>query len=111
MEIGNSEALTEIFGRWPSFHDAEVIALRLDREAGEGGTPALELGVHLWEMTNDVDPDGFYVRRHHTITTLRFADIDDLDLGGFNGQNVIADLTIKEVTRTGSPSISRQATA
>jgi hypothetical protein len=97
MEISNGEALTHIFGRWPSFHDAEVIALRLDRGPSEGDTPSLELDIHLWEMTSDVDPNGFYVLRHHTITTLRFADIDDLDLSGFNGQNVIAKLTINGV--------------
>jgi hypothetical protein len=31
--VENAEILTGIFGRWPSFHDAEVLSLYLDRQA------------------------------------------------------------------------------
>jgi len=91
----NSETLVAIFGHWPSFHDAEVVAWRLDRAAGELGAPGLEVDVHLFEMTSDVDARGFYVLRHHTLATLRFDGIDELDLDGFNGQNVISELEIE----------------
>jgi hypothetical protein len=30
-KVGNSEAVEKIFGSWPSFHDAEVVQIRLDR--------------------------------------------------------------------------------
>jgi hypothetical protein len=31
LKIDNHELLTRIFGKWPSFHDAEVLSLRLER--------------------------------------------------------------------------------
>lgn len=38
--VHNAEALTQIFGHWPSFHDAEVVAMSLDRVGDDG--PSLE---------------------------------------------------------------------
>jgi hypothetical protein len=37
--VANAHALTQIFGYWPSFHDAEVLTMCFDR-AGEDGPPA-----------------------------------------------------------------------
>jgi hypothetical protein len=42
-EIEGAERLTQIFGRWPSFHDAEVLRVRLDHEAELGA--ALEADI------------------------------------------------------------------
>lgn len=60
--IDAAGALVEIFGYWPAFHDAEVIAVRLDR-SGVSGSPELEADVHVFEMTSTVTPDGFYELR------------------------------------------------
>jgi Immunity protein 50 len=94
--IDNAAALTDVFGRWPSFHDAEIHALRLDRGANE--PPSLEADVHVFEMTPEVTPDGFYVLKNHTLVTLRFAGIDQLELEGFNQQNVLADLVLRDIS-------------
>lgn len=59
--IENQELVTEIFGEWPSFHDAEVVSLRLDRQ-GEGGGedgPTLDAAIHVWRTTEEVDPRGY----------------------------------------------------
>lgn len=76
--IGGSEKLTEIFGYWPSFHDAEVIEMELRRgdvepDAGHYVFPVLRVQVHLWEITNEVN-SGLLVLQKHTRTTLRFHD-------------------------------------
>lgn len=90
--INNAHALTQIFGYWPSFHDAEVLTIRLDR-AGDDG-PSLETRLHVFEMTDQVDDRGFYVLRKHTLVMIRFADILLRNLRWFNLQNSLSGLRI-----------------
>ena len=98
--IVNAEAVTRIFGDWPSFHDAEVIAMRLDRRGG-GGKPQLEVDIHTWEVTPEVMPDGHRGWRKHTLVGLRFEAIDDLSLEDFNHQNVLFDVVLTDVSDRG----------
>jgi Immunity protein 50 len=100
--IKNSAALTEIFDRWPSFHDAEVLRLRLDRGVDTDaslptGTPRLEADVHVFEMTDQVTPEGFYELRKHTLVTLAFYGIDQLEVREFNHQNALFDLALEDI--------------
>lgn len=92
--IEASQKLTMIFGRWPSFHDAEVIEFSLRRD--EASAVILTTIVHLWDMTSEVDQKGFYVLRNHTLVTIRFHDVEDIKMEGFNHQNVIFGLEILE---------------
>ena len=96
--IEGSEKLTTIFGCWPSFHDAEVIDLHLWQSDTETRNhprfPVLTTKVHLWELTNEIDAQGYYVLRHHTLATLRFYDVLGLKMNGFTHQNVIFGLSI-----------------
>jgi hypothetical protein len=103
--ISGSEKLTQIFGRWPSFHDAEVIELTLWRgRVVEDHEPILTLKVHLWEMTPEVDSRGYYLRRNHTLCTFRFRGVDEFSMDGFNYQNVILELSIEEKEGNKRPS-------
>ena len=95
--VDNSTALVDVFGYWPSFHDAEVLAVRLDRSGISGG-PELEVDVHVFEMTSTVTPEGFYELRHHTFVTLRFEGVDELSLEGFNNQNALMGLQIEDIS-------------
>jgi immunity protein 50 of polymorphic toxin system len=76
---------------WPSFHDSEVLSMRLDRGTGH---PSLEVDIHVHQMTNDLDERGCFVQRHHTLTTLRFDDIRKFEISDFNAQNAIDDIQI-----------------
>ncbi len=107
--VQGSEKLLAIFGRWPSFHDAEVMEIRLARKPKESGGKrdrGVELfaRIHTWEMTNEVDSSGYYVLKNHTLVTFRFSGVEELKLEGFNHQNVIFGLTIqpKENSDVGS---------
>jgi hypothetical protein len=107
--IKGSEKLLAIFGRWPSFHDAEVMEIRLTRKPkgrGEKHDRGVELfaRIHTWDMTNEVDSRGYYVLKNHTFVTFRFSSVEELKLEGFNHQNVIFGLTIqpKENSDSGS---------
>jgi hypothetical protein len=103
------EKLTRLFGGWPSFHDAEILELHLDLghlepEKNLLKFPSLTLKIHLWEMTKEVDQNGYFVLLNHTLATLRFSDLDHLNIAGFNQQNVIMDLEIVRRERTDGPS-------
>jgi len=92
----NSEALTSVFGTWPSFHDAEVVRLRLDRSGISG--PELEADIHLFEITSEMTPEGIYKLRHHTRVALLFGGIDGLAIDAFNQQNVLRELKLKDIS-------------
>ena len=92
-QITNAEKLTTIYGSWPTFHDAEVLQITLSRDEDlqpqkiywKG--PSLTAKIHLFiESPNS----------RETIATLRFSEIDNLKLEGFNHQNAILSLDIKE---------------
>jgi len=107
--IDGSTKLTDIFGYRPSFHDAEVIELGLLRgdvepEAGRYVFPILKVQLHVWELTADTNSKGFLVLRYHTLTTLRFHDINEFRMEGFNHQNAILGLSIARQDRSEGPS-------
>jgi hypothetical protein len=98
QRIANNERLVFVFGRWPSFHDAEVIWLRLDRRATSlGRGPTVEAIIHAFEMTSEVDAAGFYVLRNHVLVHLRFSRVMESILEGFNCQNVLLGMSIKDI--------------
>jgi hypothetical protein len=64
----------------------------------------LTLLVNLWELTNEVNSEGFLVCRHHTLAKLRFHGVHDLTMIGFNHQNAIFHLAIEHKVRSDGPS-------
>jgi hypothetical protein len=96
--ITGSAQLVAVFGYWPSFHDAEVLWMHLDRRShGEGSGPTLEALLHVFEITQEVGPDGCYILRHHVLVHLRFQDVVELRLEGFNHQNALMGLTLTDL--------------
>jgi hypothetical protein len=100
LHVENAEAVTCIFGRWPSFHDAEVLSMHFDR-TGEDG-PSLEVRVHVFNMTSEVDERGYFVLTNHTLVTFRFANIILRELRWFNAQNSLSGIGIEEVDPSAS---------
>ena len=89
--VTGAQQLHDWFGYWPTFHDAEVISLHLNRKS-----PSI-LKVHTWEMTSEVDTTGHYVLAKDVVVDfvidISAAD-DSLELYGFSHQNVIFGLAI-----------------
>jgi hypothetical protein len=107
--IVNSEKLIEIFHYWPTFHDAEVIDLHLWRgnvetQADQYVFFVLTVKLHVWEITSEVNTEGFLVSRRHTLSTLRFHDVYEFRMEGFNHQNAILRLSIVQEERAQPPS-------
>jgi hypothetical protein len=59
-----------------SFHDAEVLAVRLNRDG-----PTVELDVEVFAQLPEA-----------RIERLRFSEVTELEIGGLNEQNVLFDL-------------------
>jgi len=89
-EIPGAAELREWFGYWPSFHDAEIVGLNLNRKGSSS------LRVHTWEMTKEIDEKGYYVLAKHIVVEFLFEAVSGLSLNGFNQQNVIFGLSIEK---------------
>ena len=88
--IAGAQELFDWFGYWPTFHDAEIVSLHLNRRSPSS------LLVHRGEPTGKVDERGFYVLGKHVVVEFVFEDIIDLNLGDFSHQNVISSLHIEK---------------
>ena len=92
--IPGADELVRWFGSWPSFHDAEVLEVRLDRRSKSS------VRIHTWRMTSEVDAQGYFVLDHHVVVTFWLEGLTALSLDGFSAQNVIAGLDV-EATPSG----------
>jgi hypothetical protein len=79
------------FGHWPSFHDAEIVSLTLNRS----GVSILR--VHTWQMTSQIDERGYYVLDKHIVVNFQMEEIQGLQLVDFSPQNLIFGLTLREI--------------
>lgn len=94
QDLPGASELVTWFGYFPSFHDAEVVSLHLNR-TGES-----ILRVHTWETTRELDEKGFFVQRRHVVVEFALENITALYLNDFSQQNVISGLTLNK-TETG----------
>ena|SRR5215831_12962360 len=85
------EKLAAVYGHWPSFHDSEIVSIRLDRDAGQPLTGAL-LTVWWHVFRIEVAPD--HPQRDDRLVSIVFRKIEDLHLTDFNHQNAIIDFTL-----------------
>ena len=90
--IDGADLVVDRFGYWPSFHDAEVISLTLDRQG-----PKLVFLIHAWEMTDEVDDNGYFRKKKHSRVRFICDQIDEMSLDGFNHQNVLFEIAIKKL--------------
>lgn len=98
-KIQNSQLLTKIFGGWPSFHDAEVVSITLNRKsADESIGSELIADIYLFKITSKVSEEGKYILENKTLLRLRFEEIKELEMAGFDRQNVLMGLAIKDIS-------------
>jgi hypothetical protein len=98
QKIHNSHLLTDIFGYWPSFHDAEVISIELQRAQEELEGPTLRARIYVFETTKEVDDRDYYVRKNHAILEFLFKGVDESIIKSFNHQNCLWELTILDIS-------------
>jgi uncharacterized protein (TIGR02246 family) len=99
-KIKNVEILIKEFGKFPTFHDSEVSQIVLDRGDRKTNTPpSLLARIHLMKVVDKDAKTGELFWGEHLVT-MRFSDVEDLDLLGLNQQNVLFDLLINELPET-----------
>lgn len=86
--IPGGPALLAWFGEVPTFHDAEIISLSLNRQGRS------ELKIHGWIRTDKADPNGYVVLDKHAVVTFSLENVMDLQLDSFSPQNVINALVL-----------------
>ena len=85
------------FGQWPSFHDGEVHRIVLDRTSRSSAgsyIPSVEIHLRGWIMGPEVTAEGFYKLSNDFVVHFLFEDVFDLELEGFNQQNVLTSLNL-----------------
>jgi hypothetical protein len=86
--------VTSRFGEWPSFHDAEIVRLHLDRNNGlEPSGPILTLWIYVFK--SQFPPDD--PNRLDSLLELKFQDIDRFQMSEFNHQNAISSFEVEEI--------------
>ena len=86
--IDGAKALIEWFGQWPSFHDAEVLELSLNRNGRS------LLRIHTWHSTSAVDAAGHFRHDKDVVVQFDLIDVYDCEIVGFNAQNVLGLLQV-----------------
>jgi hypothetical protein len=94
-QIADLDLLTTQLGAEPSFHDAEIQALRLDSGQRSDGEPRLELDIHMFASQNLAGHVAFV---NHTLATVAFRGIESVELSGFWHQNVLFDLSLRDIS-------------
>ena len=98
--IEGFESVVAHLGMWPSFHDAEVLKIILDRSnvgTGQELSPVLDLHLRGWVMTSEVTEQGFYKLHGDAVFHLRFEGVFNVQIEGFNNQNVLSAMNLELV--------------
>ncbi|MEN3940617.1 hypothetical protein WJU23_04930 [Prosthecobacter sp. SYSU 5D2] len=89
--LANHELVLQAFGRWPMFHDAYLLSFALTNGV-------FECEIHGWNMTREVDEQGYFkCDRNHRVT-FRFFGVLEADLSGLEacervcGTNILFEL-------------------
>ena len=107
--IQNEHLLTDIFGRFPSFHDAELLKVTWGGGEPAGDRRTLEVLIHVWTLLNEVDEEDHLKTSNHVVVKFQFTGIVNLALGHHNQQsewphldgvekNILFALTIKKLS-------------
>jgi hypothetical protein len=73
-EIPGADAVVAWFGHWPSFQNAEVLSVVINR----GGLSLIR--IHAWNLSATVDRTGHFTREREAIIVFEFAGIKNLRL-------------------------------
>ena len=85
--VNGSERLINAMGRWPSFHDAEVLSL----SRSENTCAAT---IHVFEMTDELDQNRFFVLKKHHLVSIEMYGVEKNSLPEPYKGDVLSNLFI-----------------
>ena len=91
--IGETK-LTDIFGRWPSFHDGYIDEIHFEPHSQNR---ALDIVCRILEMTDEKDAGGYFILKNHTKTRIRFHQIETLEMKAIYAGVIIFEFIIEPV--------------
>ena len=83
-----AERVLNAFGYWPSFHDASLCEFVHAPE----GAGSIELALHVFEMTCELDDAGYFRLKKHHLVRFRFDGISGAAFGRIIAENVLFEL-------------------
>jgi Immunity protein 50 len=97
--LENHQSVVDVYGKWPIFHDSEVVSLSMDRVGilfGAIHNPRIELVILSFDLIST--PDSKEVSSvKHTLVHFGFDNVSEVKLEGFNHQNALYDLQFQEM--------------
>ena len=90
-KIIGHEKVIAILDKWPSFHDAEVLSVTLERdERSYIAPPQMKAVIHAFRLeVSPGDPS-----RNNCLVSMQFRGIEELKLADFNNQNAINGISL-----------------
>jgi len=85
--LDGARELHDWFGYWPGFHDAEVLEFHLN-----AGAPS-SMVVHTWEMTKQVNTQGYCGLIKHVVVEFLLEGIVSVDIVDFRDHSILLDLS------------------
>jgi immunity protein 50 of polymorphic toxin system len=91
--IPGADLIVAWFGRWPSFHDAEIMSFHIDRERRSSS-----IRIRTWILSDRTDSAGRFIRERDAVVVFEFTGIRSLRIHGedTDNQNVISSLVIEQ---------------
>jgi hypothetical protein len=93
-KIHGHELLVSHIGYWPTFDDFEVISIKLER-APSGDTTSRDLRAIFSAF--DINKKTTDPERKQALVEIQFETISSLQIEGFNHQNPITGLSIRQI--------------
>ena len=94
--IQNSNLLIDAVGKFPTFHDAEVLEITLKRKDGAKSSPTLQTIIRIVRLIEQIKDEKVSLLHLKYDVDLTFTDICGLKLENFNHQNVLSDLYVSD---------------
>ena len=88
--VEDSEKVTAVFGEWPTFHDAEILTIVLDRGPDfSSRSQSLTAEFYVFTMAPPKAGSKYFDLINRSIVKLQFTSIELESLDDFNNQNSI----------------------
>jgi hypothetical protein len=93
-KIPGAESVVDWFGKWPSFHDAEIMTLHIDRERRPSS-----MRIRAFTLSDRTDASGRFIRERDALVVFEFTGIRAVRIEGEDAdvQNVISSLLVEQV--------------
>jgi hypothetical protein len=97
-DIPGAATVIAWFGQWPTFHDAEVMSITLDRLS------ECRVAIYAFETTREVDTNGHYRRAKDAVLTFCLEGfprdqygITNTRIEFFNHQNILSSASVNKI--------------